>query len=41
MRKIWSKKFVIFCKKVVVSIIFRIFAVPKLRDIMPNYLSLS
>mgnify|MGYP004691358551 CR=1 FL=1 len=36
-----SKKFGIFYKKVVVSIIFRIFAVPILRGSMPNCLSLN
>ena len=41
MRKTWSKKFEIFCKKVVVSIFFRIFAVPILRDSVPNCLSLN
>ncbi len=37
----WSKKFEIFCEKVVVSIFFRIFAVPKLRGSMPNCLSFN
>ncbi len=41
MRKIWSKKFEFFAEKVVVSIFFRIFAVPILRDSVPNCLSLN
>lgn len=36
-----SKKFEFFAEKVVVSIFFRIFAVPILRDSVPNYLSLN
>ena len=41
MRKMRSKKFEIFLKKVAVSIFFRIFAVPILRDSVPNCLSLN
>lgn len=36
-----SKKFEFFAEKVVVSIFFRIFAVPILRDSVPNCLSLN
>lgn len=36
-----SKKFEFFVEKVVVSIFFRIFAVPILRDSVPNCLSLN
>lgn len=41
MQKMRSKKFEFFAEKVVVSIFFRIFAVPKLRGSMPNCLSLN
>lgn len=41
MWKMQSKKFEFFAEKVVVSIFFRIFAVPILRDSVPNCLSLS
>lgn len=41
MWKIQSKKFEFFAEKVVVSIFFRIFAVPILRDSVPNCLSLN
>ena len=36
-----SKKFEFFAEKVVVSIFFRIFAVPILRGSVPNCLSLN
>lgn len=41
MHKMRSKKFEFFAEKVVVSIFFRIFAVPILRDSVPNCLSLN
>lgn len=41
MWKMQSKKFELFAEKVVVSIFFRIFAVPILRDSVPNCLSLN
>lgn len=41
MWKMQSKKFEFFAEKVVVSIFFRIFAVPILRDSVPNCLSLN
>lgn len=41
MWKMQSKKFDFFAEKVVVSIFFRIFAVPILRDSVPNCLSLN
>ena len=41
MWKMQSKKFEFFAEKVVVSIFFRIFAVPILRDTVPNCLSLN
>lgn len=41
MQKMRSKKFEFFAEKVVVSIFFRIFAVPILRDSVPNCLSLN
>ncbi len=41
MWKMQSKKFEFFAEKVVVSIFFRIFAVPILRDGVPNCLSLN
>lgn len=41
MCKMQSKKFEFFAEKVVVSIFFRIFAVPILRDSVPNCLSLN
>lgn len=41
MWKMQSKKFEFFAEKLVVSIFFRIFAVPILRDSVPNCLSLN
>ena len=41
MWKMQSEKFEFFAEKVVVSIFFRIFAVPILRDSVPNCLSLN